>query len=188
MSDRIVDEFLELVKIDGCFGDERGIADAVTKKLKDLGFSVSEDDTGSKVGGNAGNVTGILEGTRPGSVMFTAHMDRVQNGYGIKPQIRPRHRLRPESHAYERLQASRGPRVRHRHADILHAAVQHRLLHSPDTHAGRLDDDWRSDRTGRCLLHLIRLKRHKKIPGFGRGFFYAQLLTFLARRPGAMLM
>jgi tripeptide aminopeptidase len=87
MSDRIVDEFLELVKIDCCFGDERGVADAAIKKLKDLGFSVSEDDTGSKVGGNAGNITGILEGTRPGSVMFTAHMDRVQNGYGIKPQI-----------------------------------------------------------------------------------------------------
>ena len=52
-------------------------------------------------------------------------------------------------------------------------------------HAGRLDDDWRSDRTGRRPLHLIE---HKKIPGFGRGFFCAQLLTFLARRPGAMLM
>ena len=87
MSERIVDEFLELVKIDCCFGDERGVADALIGKLKEMGCTVTEDDTGAKVGGNAGNVTGILEGTRPGSILFTSHMDRVQNGYGIKPQF-----------------------------------------------------------------------------------------------------
>lgn len=87
MTERIVEEFLELVRIDCCFGDERAVADALIKKLKDLGCTVSEDDTGAKVGGNAGNVTGILEGTLPGSILFTSHMDRVQNGYGIKPQF-----------------------------------------------------------------------------------------------------
>ena len=87
MGERIVEEFLELVRIDGCFGDERGVADALIAKLKALGFTVDEDDTGSKVGGNAGNVTGVLEGNRPGSILFTSHMDRVLNGYGIRPQF-----------------------------------------------------------------------------------------------------
>jgi tripeptide aminopeptidase len=85
--ERVISEFLELVQIDGCFGDERGVADALIGKLKELGCTVSEDDTGAKVGGNAGNVTGVLEGTKPGSILFTSHMDRVQNGYGIKPQF-----------------------------------------------------------------------------------------------------
>ena len=75
------------MQIDCCFGDERKVADALIEKLKALGCTVSEDDTGAKVGGNAGNVTGILEGTKPGSILFTSHMDRVQNGYGIKPQF-----------------------------------------------------------------------------------------------------
>ena len=87
MSERIVDEFLKLVQIDACYGDERAVADVLIGKLKELGFSVTEDDTGSKVGGNAGNVTGILEGTLPGSLFFTSHMDRMPNGYGIKPKF-----------------------------------------------------------------------------------------------------
>ena len=48
MSERIVDEFLKLVQIDACYGDERAVADVLIGKLKELGFSVTEDDTGSK--------------------------------------------------------------------------------------------------------------------------------------------
>ncbi|MCI8649652.1 MAG: M20/M25/M40 family metallo-hydrolase [Anaerotruncus sp.] len=84
----MVDEFLELVQIDACFGDERKVADALKAKLEALGFRVTEDDTGPKVGGNAGNLTGILEGSKPGALLLTSHMDRVENGYGIKPQLK----------------------------------------------------------------------------------------------------
>lgn len=85
---RIVDEFFELVQIDSASKDERQIADALIAKLKNLGLTVSEDDTGSKIGGTAGNVIGVLEGTKPSpALLFCAHMDRVEPGSGIKPQL-----------------------------------------------------------------------------------------------------
>jgi tripeptide aminopeptidase len=86
---RLVDEFLELVKIDSASKDERLMADALMAKLEALGFSVSEDDTAAKIGGTAGNVIGILEGEKDAPpLLFCAHMDRVHPGLGIKPQIK----------------------------------------------------------------------------------------------------
>ena len=61
---RLVDEFLELVKIDSQPKDERLIADALISKMQDLGFAVTEDDSGAKIGGSAGNLIGILEGQK----------------------------------------------------------------------------------------------------------------------------
>lgn len=85
---RLVEEFLELVQVDSAPKDERLMADALLTKLKELGFDAYEDDTGSKIGGNAGNVIGFLEGDpdRP-ALLFCAHMDRVSPGYGIKPRV-----------------------------------------------------------------------------------------------------
>jgi tripeptide aminopeptidase len=86
---RIVDEFLELVQIDSASKNERQIADALRAKLKDLNLAVSEDDAGKKIGGSAGNVLGVLDGEKPGpALLFCAHMDRVEPGSGIKPQIK----------------------------------------------------------------------------------------------------
>lgn len=38
--------------------------------------------------GTAGNLIAVLEGQTEGSVLLAAHVDRVQNGFGIKPQVR----------------------------------------------------------------------------------------------------
>lgn len=85
---RLLDEFLELVQIDSAPKDERLIADALLGKLQDLGFSVQEDDAGEKIGGNAGNLIATLQGTKDAPpLLFCAHMDRVEPGRGIKPQI-----------------------------------------------------------------------------------------------------
>ncbi|MGL5624332.1 M28 family peptidase, partial [Cetobacterium sp.] len=83
----IIREFMELVEIDVASKNERVIADVVTKKLKDIGCLVYEDNTGEKIGGNTGNLFAILEGTREGALLFSAHLDRVANGIGIKPKI-----------------------------------------------------------------------------------------------------
>ncbi len=85
---RLVEEFLELVQVDSAPKDERFMADALLQKLKELGFTAYEDETGAKIGGNAGNVYGFLEGdpNRP-ALLFCAHMDRVSPGYGIKPHV-----------------------------------------------------------------------------------------------------
>ncbi|CAK7020894.1 MAG: Peptidase T [Desulfovibrio sp.] len=77
---RIVEEFKELVEIPVFSRDERAIADVVTKKLKDMGFTVTEDGTGEKIGGNAGNIVARLEGDPAAPwVLLSAHLDRVRN-------------------------------------------------------------------------------------------------------------
>lgn len=81
--EKIIEEFLELTKINSNTKNERAMADCLTEKLTALGCQVTEDDVGTKIGGNAGNLHAILQGTLPGSIMFTAHMDRVPNGENI---------------------------------------------------------------------------------------------------------
>lgn len=81
--------FLELTVIPGKSLDERKIADTLTKKITDLGYSVKEDDAGKKIGGNAGNLIVNVPGTIPDapSLIFLAHMDTVPLAVGVKPQI-----------------------------------------------------------------------------------------------------
>ena len=64
------------------------MADHLTTLLTELGFMVTEDDTGSRLGGNAGNLYATLSGTGPGeTLLFSCHMDRVVPGCGVKPQL-----------------------------------------------------------------------------------------------------
>lgn len=84
----IVEEFIELAEIDTVSRQERAMVDALKGKLEALGCTVREDDTASKVDGTAGNLIAVLEGQTEGSVLLAAHVDRVQNGFGIKPQVR----------------------------------------------------------------------------------------------------
>ncbi len=84
----IVKEFKNLAMIDNSSRDERKVADYLTEQLKMLGCDVYEDDVAKDVGGNTGNIHARLKGTKEGSVLFMAHMDRVQNGIGIKPVIK----------------------------------------------------------------------------------------------------
>src|SRR5690554_4748402 len=85
---RLVDEFLELVQIDSASKNERKIADALKNKLHALNLTVTEDDSSPRIGGNTGNLIAVLEGELESPpLLFCAHMDRVQPGLGIKPQI-----------------------------------------------------------------------------------------------------
>ncbi|WP_331722126.1 M20/M25/M40 family metallo-hydrolase [Alkalithermobacter thermoalcaliphilus] len=86
--DRIVNEFIELVKIDSPSSKEEKIAKVLVEKLEKLGFEVVIDDAGTKVGGQTGNVIATLKGTRPGKkILFSAHMDTVSPGEGVNPII-----------------------------------------------------------------------------------------------------
>lgn len=89
-SKRLTTDFIELVQIDSLSHQERQMADCLTKKLESLGFvNIYEDKTGEIIGGNAGNVVGLLKGTKkdaPG-ILLTAHMDTVVPGIGKKPII-----------------------------------------------------------------------------------------------------
>ena len=75
---RICREFARLVEIDAPSFGERQMADYLKKKLAELGAEVEEDKAGEVIGGNAGNILGILKGTLPGPpVLLCAHMDTV---------------------------------------------------------------------------------------------------------------
>lgn len=90
---RLIDEFVGLVKIDSESGNERAVCDCLKKKLSDLGLYVVEDRSATLTGHNAGNLVATLEpyGTQmrdiPG-IYFTSHMDTVTPGRNIKPFIR----------------------------------------------------------------------------------------------------
>ena len=85
---RLVEEFIELVKIDSLTGREKNLAQLLLKKLKELGFEVSIDNADKFTGGNTGNVIATLKGNRPGKkLLFTAHMDTVEPGISINPII-----------------------------------------------------------------------------------------------------
>lgn len=86
--DRLVQDFLDIVRIDSLTLKERAMADFLKNKLTDMGLAVEEDRAGEPHGGAAGNVIGVLEETAEKEpVMLLAHMDRVTPGEGIKPVI-----------------------------------------------------------------------------------------------------
>ena len=60
---QMLEEFLELVQIPVNSRNERQIADVLKAKLEALGLEVTEEDTGAKIGGNAGNIRAVLRGT-----------------------------------------------------------------------------------------------------------------------------
>jgi len=59
---RLVESFMELVKIDSISRDEKKIANFLIGKLKDLGLEVTVDQAGEKVKGNTGNIIVRLKG------------------------------------------------------------------------------------------------------------------------------
>ncbi len=86
--DRLVSEFMEIVRIDSLTRKERAMADCLKGKLEELGLAVSEDQAGKACGGEAGNVIGILDGDENKlPLMFLAHMDRVKPGENVQPVL-----------------------------------------------------------------------------------------------------
>ncbi len=82
---RIVDTFISLVSIDSLTRGERQMADALLKRLRDLGLDPSEDGTAAKIGGNAGNLICRVPGNPDLTpVLLMSHMDTVVPGLGKK--------------------------------------------------------------------------------------------------------
>jgi tripeptide aminopeptidase len=87
---RLIESFMELVKIDSVSREEKEIADFLVKKLKDLGLEVRVDHAGEKAKSNSGNIIARLKGNIKENipVMFAAHMDTVIPGKNIKPVLK----------------------------------------------------------------------------------------------------
>ena len=74
---RLRDRLVTLCKVASPSRNERQLADQLTAEFKALGATVTEDDAGAAVNGNAGNLIAELPGELPGRVVLTAHMDTV---------------------------------------------------------------------------------------------------------------
>ena len=84
-NERMFNEFVELATTDAVSGQESAVADKLAAKLAEIGFTVIRDNACENYGGDCGNVIGIREGELDGALFFSSHMDRVPNGFGIKP-------------------------------------------------------------------------------------------------------
>ena len=87
--ERITELFTSLVEVDSLSRGERRMADRLTAELKELGFEVTEDNAGEKIGSDTGNLYAFLKATDPSKkpVLLSAHMDTVVPGIGKKAVI-----------------------------------------------------------------------------------------------------
>ncbi|WP_299694829.1 M20/M25/M40 family metallo-hydrolase [uncultured Vibrio sp.] len=83
---RLVEHFCDLVKIDSESGNEKAIAEALAEQLGELGFEVHKLAVPEDLS-NGFNIYARLDGTLPGSIVFSCHMDTVTPGIGIEPII-----------------------------------------------------------------------------------------------------
>jgi len=84
---RLIESFMELVRIDSISREERNLATFLIKKLEDLGLEIKVDQAGEKVKSDSGNIIARLKGSvkKATPIMFSAHMDTVVPGKNIKP-------------------------------------------------------------------------------------------------------
>jgi tripeptide aminopeptidase len=89
MAAEVVDLFLELAAVPSPPGEERAVADAVTRYLRDLGLQVEEDDAGAKVGSTMGNLFCRLEPNGDGGtpIFLCAHLDTVPPDGALEPVL-----------------------------------------------------------------------------------------------------
>lgn len=90
-SQRLLETFLELVKINSETGHEEVIQPILKKKFEALGLHVAEDRASEKSWLGANNLICTLPATSDNQdvakIYFTSHMDTVVPGLNIQPQI-----------------------------------------------------------------------------------------------------
>ena len=84
---RLLDTFLDLVKLPCPSGREGQAAAYCKTALEECGCPVTIDGAGPKIGSDTGNLYAELAGTAPGSIILTAHLDCVQPCEDVKPRI-----------------------------------------------------------------------------------------------------
>ena len=89
---RLLDQFFEFVQIDSESGNEKAMGERLVKELESLGLEVWTDKAGETFGSNGFNVFAKLPAAgaafeNDAPWLFSAHMDTVQPGNGIKPYV-----------------------------------------------------------------------------------------------------
>ena len=84
---RLTERFYRYVSCESESKNERKFCELIEQELKALGLSVKRDEVGGKCGSNGWNVYGALTGEGE-PILFSAHMDTVPPGAGIRPVIK----------------------------------------------------------------------------------------------------
>jgi tripeptide aminopeptidase len=87
-AERLLNTFLELVRIDSPSLHEADVAAYCKQVLEQAGCTVTFDDSAEQTESNTGNLIASLPGTAPGKLYFSAHMDTVSPGEDIEPQVK----------------------------------------------------------------------------------------------------
>ena len=89
LTSRVVDLFLDLCAIPSPPGEERAVADRVTRELATIGLEWDEDDSGAAIGSTAGNVLCRVPGrSDEGTPIFLcAHFDTVPLAGDLEPVV-----------------------------------------------------------------------------------------------------
>lgn len=87
--ERLVETFLTLCRFNTPSRQELLVMEWVADYLRPLGFDVTFDDAGEKVGGNVGNLLAFKKGTvasAPG-IFFSSHLDTVEPTPGLEIKV-----------------------------------------------------------------------------------------------------
>ena len=86
---RLVDEFLDLVRVSSPSKREGQVAKRLRGILERMGATVEVDDAGDKVGGDVGNMLAKFPGSAPGVAPFLlcGHMDTVEPCERVTPVV-----------------------------------------------------------------------------------------------------
>lgn len=86
---KLLNLFLQLIKIDSVSLHERAMADFLLRKFTDWNIEVKEDDAAAKIGGNSGNLMIRLESNSNHSspLVLLAHTDTVRSTAKVNPII-----------------------------------------------------------------------------------------------------
>ena len=89
MPPEVLDLFVELAAVPSPPGEERAVADIVTRYLRDCGLDVDEDDTTAETGSTMGNLYTRIEPTKGGGepLLLCAHLDTVPPTAAIEPAV-----------------------------------------------------------------------------------------------------
>lgn len=83
--ERLHATFESLCRIASPTGNERAVADRITRELTAIGLAVQEDGSGAAIGSDAGNLLARLPGRGERALMFCAHMDTVPLTAAVEP-------------------------------------------------------------------------------------------------------
>jgi tripeptide aminopeptidase len=81
------DTFAALCAIRSPWGEERAVADELTRRLQALGLDVEEDESAPITGAGAGNLLARIPGRDERTVLLCAHMDTVPHEGLVEPVL-----------------------------------------------------------------------------------------------------